>query len=79
MKHQQKVKKLLKLFKSSKDLKFIEFHGGGKTFKLIAYNENEITIPSTLQIHIVEWYHNALCHPGETRTELTLKAALHLA
>ena len=30
MKHQQKDKQLLKLFKSSKDLKFQEFHGGGK-------------------------------------------------
>ena len=73
MKHQQKDKQLLKLFKSSKDLKFQEFHGGGKTFKLIVNQDNKIRIPNTLQTRIVEWYHNVLCHPGETRTELTLK------
>ena len=72
MKHQQKDKNLLKLFKSSK-LKFKDFHGGGKTFKLIVNNENKIRLPKTLQIRTVEWYHNVLCHPGETRTELTIK------
>jgi len=45
LKHQQKDKKLLKLFKSSKILKFKEFHGGGRSFKLICNNENKIVIP----------------------------------
>jgi transposase InsO family protein len=26
----------------------------------------------TLQVPLVEWYHEHLCHPGETRTELTV-------
>ena len=73
LKHQQKDKKLLKLFKSSKVLKFKEFHGGGRSFKLICNNENKIVMPQALQIRTVQWYHRVLCHPGETRTELTIK------
>jgi len=40
LKHQQKDKKLLKQFKSSKFPKFKEFHGGRRLFKLICNNEN---------------------------------------
>ena len=29
-------------------------------------------IPKQLEKQVVEWYHNALCHPGETRTELSI-------
>ena len=73
MRQQQQDKKLLKLFKNSKNLKFKEFHGGGKSYKLICNKENKIFLPKTLQNRTVEWYHNVLCHPGETRTELTIK------
>ena len=29
-------------------------------------------IPKLLEKQVVEWYHNTLCHPGETRTELSI-------
>ena len=31
-----------------------------------------IVIPKQLEQQVVEWYHNTLCHPGETRTELSI-------
>ena len=73
LKNQQKDKKLLKRFKSSRELKFKEFHGGGRSFKLICNKENKIVMPEALQLRTIQWYHNVLCHPGETRTELTIK------
>lgn len=33
----------------------------------------KIYIPKTLQKRIVQWYHEQLCHPGENRTELTIR------
>ncbi len=30
-------------------------------------------VPKTLQKRIVRWYHEQLCHPGENRTEQTIK------
>ena len=47
------------------------FHGGGKSRELICYKE-KIVIPATLQIHIIDWYHNYLGHPGINRTEETI-------
>ena len=29
-------------------------------------------IPKRFEKQVVEWYHNELCHPGETRTELSI-------
>ena len=48
------------------------FCGGGKDIMLICY-KNKIVIPENLQISIVTWYHLQLCHPGETRTEQTIR------
>ena len=48
------------------------FHGGGNTVMLICMND-KIVIPSKLQKTIVNWYHSQLCHPGETRTEQTIR------
>ena len=48
-----------------------QFHGAGKKHSLICLN-NKIVIPKQLQRHIVQWYHDTLSHPGETRTELTI-------
>ncbi len=48
------------------------FHGGGKQIMLICMN-NKIVIPKTLQKTIVSWYHTQLCHPGETRTEQSIR------
>jgi hypothetical protein len=48
------------------------FHGGGKTEILICMND-KIVIPNKLQKTIVSWYHTQLCHPGETRTEQSIR------
>jgi Integrase zinc binding domain len=39
---------------------------------LICYKD-KIVIPDKLQKPIVTWYHMQLCHPGETRTERTIR------
>jgi hypothetical protein len=43
----------------------------GKSFTLVT-REGKIVLPKSLTKRAVEWYHNNLCHPGETRTELTI-------
>ena len=69
-KHQQQDKLLLKEATTS-NYEIKSFHGAGNIRKLIT-KQDKIVIPSTLQKRLVEWYHNQLCHPGETRTELTI-------
>ena len=72
MSHQKKDKDLMKLFKAKpKHYSNKEFHGAGKKYSLICY-KNKIVIPKDLQRRTVEWYHHTLCHPGETRTELSI-------
>ena len=48
------------------------FRGGGKTRELVCYKE-KIVIPVSLRLRVVQWYHLQLCHPGETRTEQTIR------
>ena len=57
------------------------FHGGGKTYKLIVTKnrnkrkmnsgicQQKICVPKTLQRRTIEWYHEMLCHPGQKRME----------
>ena len=47
------------------------FRGGGIERKLITRG-TKIVVPAKLQKRIVNWYHQTLCHPGETRTEATI-------
>ena len=71
--HQQHDSSLLKKIKSSdSNFHLKTFHGGGTSRELICY-KNAIAIPITLQKKVVEWYHTTLCHPGETRTEQTIR------
>jgi hypothetical protein len=70
---QQQDKKLIQKYQQ----KAVNFHlkafrGGGKTRNLICYND-KIVIPTTLQRRVVSWYHDILCHAGETRTEQTIR------
>ena len=44
---------------------------GDKKFNIIT-KDNKIVLPKALQHKAVQWYHVALMHPGETRTELTM-------
>ena len=43
--------------------------------KVITY-KNKIYIPEALQLRVIEWYHEYLCHPGETRTEETIRRTM---
>ena len=71
--HQKHDCNLLKKVKSfTKNYTLKTFHGGGKTRELVCYN-GLIVIPKTLKKKVVEWYHTTLCHPGETRTEQTIR------
>ncbi len=69
---QGKDKNLLtKAHKSPTDYSISCFHGGRREHKLIIKND-KIVVPTKLQKRIVSWYHQMLCHPGETRTEATI-------
>ena len=41
------------------------------------FKNGKLVIPKTLQYKAVAWYHHYLQHPGHTRLEETLKAAIH--
>jgi len=69
---QQADKTMMKILKmDDTQYKLQEFHGGGKTTKLVCYH-GKIVVPANLQKHIIMWYHTTLCHPGINRTEETI-------
>ena len=73
VKHQNQQKELfIKLNKQQDGFHLKSFCGGGKKRSLICRNE-KIVIPKTLQRRVVTWYHDILCHSGETRAEQTLR------
>jgi hypothetical protein len=57
---------------TSKHLSRKTFHGGEQ---LVCYDE-KIYVPPALRNNVVTWYHEYLCHPGETRTEETIRQHL---
>ena len=57
---------------SHKDYTLDTFRGGDKDHRLICRN-NKICLPAALQKKTVDWYHEMLCHPGDTQTEHTLR------
>ena len=69
---QQKDKDLLRKTQKYKEYSIKTFRGGGKSRSLICL-QGKIVIPKPLQKQLVEWYHQQLCHPGETRTEATIR------
>ena len=71
MQYQQNNKPLIETANLYKDYSIKHFHGANKKCSL-NYRKHEIMIPKLLEKQVVEWYHNALCHPGETRTELSI-------
>ena len=72
MKHQQLDKVLRSCAAADSTYHLKSFRGGGHPIALICHND-KIVIPSSLQKQIVTWYHVQLCHPGETRTEQTIR------
>ena len=71
---QQKDKDLLARAKADTTDKYHvrSFRGGGKVRTVLCLND-KILVPKSLQQRIVQWYHTTLCHPGETRTEQTIR------
>ena len=53
-----------------KDYTLDTFRGGNKNHRLIFQNSN-ICLHTALQKKNIHWYHEILCHPGETRTDHT--------
>ena len=67
-----------------KDLKLYFTSDKPSTYHLQIYentevvcNDGKILIPKSLQKRAVMWYHHYLQHPGHTRLEETLKAAMY--
>ena len=48
------------------------FYGGERSYNLICHND-QIVIPQSLRRPVIEWYHQHLLHPGENRTEKTIR------
>ena len=72
-KYQLKDQKLQAKLRTDKRLQRQPFHGGEKEPIKLIVKEEKIVIPDKLQQRVVDWYHTFLCHPGETRTELTIR------
>ena len=72
-----KLKKLIKSYPNPNRFKLKKLHGGGTVRNIVTVNSGinagKIVVPESLQLPLTEWYHNTLCHPGETRTEMTIK------
>ena len=48
------------------------FHGGETKQRQLCAVGDKILVPASLQMRMVEWCHENLCHPGEDRTEDTI-------
>ena len=64
--------KLKQKLVSHNDYTLDTFRGGDQNHRLICQN-SKICLPAALQKKTVEWYHEMLCHPGETRTEHNIR------
>ena len=64
--------KLKQKLVSHKDYTLNTFCGGDQNHRLISWNR-KVCLPTALQKKTVDWYHKMLCHPGDTRTEHTLR------
>ncbi len=74
---QQKEQALLDLVGKDPAFSEQEFRHSDSKYTLVVRKDldgnQQIVVPKVLQKKATEWYHETLCHPGETRTELTLK------
>ena len=73
-KEQEKCSQLLQLKVKGRDVKLKEVTDGLSLwhFKPRQGTTYQIYVPTNLQIPLVEWYHNALKHPGTSRTKETI-------
>ena len=71
-KEQAKDKKILAEIKKTKSrYKIHAFSGGGTSRDLVCFHD-KIVVPDSLQLRIIQWYHDYLGHPGINRTEETI-------
>ena len=71
-KAQETDDKLKQKLVSHKEYTLENFHGGDKDHCLIR-QKIKICLPTALQKKTVDWYHEMLCHPEDTRTDHTLR------
>ena len=69
--YQQNDKPLIESAKSYKDYLIKHCHGKDKKYSLV-YRKNKKCDSQITRKQVIEWYHNAICHPGETRPELSI-------
>jgi len=58
-----------RLLKDNENYSLRTFLHSNKTYSLVVYNNDLIVVPLALQKRAVKWYHEILCHPGQTRTK----------
>ena len=64
---QRKDKSLRKDFEINENNshKIKSFSADSSTVHKLITHEDKICVPKTLKKHVVQWYHEVLCHPGE--------------
>ena len=73
MQEQIKDKELLKRAKSAPQAYSIDsFSKDSQTNRQLITYQGKICVPKSLQQRLVQWYHEMLVHPGETRTHETV-------
>lgn len=74
----QQLDARLQRLKHNKNYAEKTFRSSSGERTLICYKD-KIVIPASLQEKAVTWYHEILMHPGETRTEATMRQHFHFA
>jgi len=59
------------LSKPAPAYQFKSFSRGDKTYQIWCLHDKIIVLQNLLD-RVTQWYHDYLCHPGETRTEKTI-------
>lgn len=71
--YQQRDQRMQTLTESHPDLSRKVFRGGEQ----LICHKDKIYVPEILRRHVVNWYHEYLMHPGESRTEETIAQHLY--
>ena len=72
---EQCVNKMLLKYLQNDTYTTSTFHRGGRKSNicLITTTDGKIIVPESLQKQTLEWYHTFLLHPGQERTEETIR------
>ena len=69
---QETDEELKRMALNNAEYSLVTFRGGGKSYDLIT-RSGKIVMPKSIQRRTADWCHGFLCHPGETRTEETIR------